>query len=348
MIAREGNAMTDINSAPEQGRRAFLKELAGAGGALLMAEQAGRLTAQTAAAPDWKKQMGLETYTVRDLEAKDFEGTLAKVAEIGYKEIEPATSYGRLDPKAFRALMDRLGLTAVSTHVGATDNADLEKQLEGYQTMGIRYTEINGGGRGGAGGGRAAAPTPAGAAAGARGAGAAAGQRSPMTEESVKQRAQEINRHGEIAKKFGLKMLIHNHTGEFELLEGGKKTQYDVLLAETDPALVAMQLDIGWASVAGQDIVAMFKKSPGRFECWHVKDATNIKFLPTAMPQNERMQNAYLVPVGQGQVDYKTIFASAAVAGMKHFCIEQDNADAWGDSVLAAKASITGLQKMLS
>jgi sugar phosphate isomerase/epimerase len=348
MIAREGNAMTDINSAPEQGRRAFLKELAGAGGALLMAEQAGRLTAQTAAAPDWKKQMGLETYTVRDLEAKDFEGTLAKVAEIGYKEIEPATSYGRLDPKAFRALMDRLGLTAVSTHVGATDNADLEKQLEGYQTMGIRYTEINGGGRGGAGGGRAAAPTPAGAAAGARGAGAAAGQRSPMTEESVKQRAQEINRHGEIAKKFGLKMLIHNHTGEFELLEGGKKTQYDVLLAETDPALVAMQLDIGWASVAGRNILEMFKKSPGRFELWHVKDARGIKAMDASMSLAERQRTAYLVPVGQGEIDYKTIFANASLAGMKHFCVEQDNATAWGDSMAAAQASCQALMKILS
>jgi sugar phosphate isomerase/epimerase len=337
-IAVEGNAMTDINSAPGQGRRAFFKELAGAGGALLMAEQAGRLMAQTA--PDWKRQIGLETYTVRDLEAKDFEGTLAKVAEIGYKEIEPATSYGRLDPKAFRALMDRLGLTPVSTHVGATDNADLEKQLEGYQTMGIRYTEINGGGRGGAGGGRAAGAAPAAAAA--------AGQRSPMTEESVKQRAQEINRHGEIAKKFGLKMLIHNHTGEFELLEGGKKTQYDALLAETDPALVAMQLDIGWASVAGQNILEMFKKSPGRFELWHVKDARGIKAMDASMSLAERQRTAYLVPVGQGEIDYKTIFANASLAGMKHFCVEQDNAAAWGDSMAAAQASYQGLTKILS
>jgi sugar phosphate isomerase/epimerase len=327
--------MTDTDGAPGQGRRAFLKELAGAGGALLMAEQAGRLTAQTAAVPDWKKQMGLETYTVRDLEAKDFEGTMAKVAGIGYKEIEPATSYGRLDPKAFRALMDRLGLTAVSTHVGATDNADLEKQLEGYQTMGIRYTEINGGG---AGGGRAATPAPAGAA-GARGA---------MTEESVKRRAQEINRHGEIAKKFGLKMLIHNHTGEFELLEGGEKTQYDVLLAETDPALVAMQLDIGWASVAGQNILAMFKRSPGRFELWHVKDARGIKAMAASMSLPERQSAAYLVPVGQGEIDYKAIFANASLAGMKHFCVEQDNAASWGDSMAAAGASYQGLMKILS
>ncbi|HVW08293.1 MAG TPA: hypothetical protein VHC90_06905, partial [Bryobacteraceae bacterium] len=61
-----------------------------------------------------------------------------------------------------------------------------------------------------------------------------------------------------------------------------------------------------------------------------------------------RMRAAYLVPVGQGQVDYKTIFAQAKQAGMKHFCIEQDNAAEWGDSVLAAKISLEGLKKILS
>ena len=70
-----------------------------------------------------------------------------------------------------------------------------------------------------------------------------------------------------------MKNHIHNHAGEFDLLADGKTTQYDVFLAETDPALVAMQIDIGWAYMAGQDVLAMFKKHPGRYELWHVKDA---------------------------------------------------------------------------
>ena len=73
-----------------------------------------------------------------------------------------------------------------------------------------------------------------------------------------------------------------------------------------------MQLDIGWASVAGQDILAMFKKNPGRFECWHVKDAMGMKSLAPDMTQNQRQQAAKLVPVGQGEVDYKAIFAAAS------------------------------------
>ena len=213
----------------------------------LAASGAGLLMAQTST--DWKKQMGLELYTVRDLLPKDYEGTLAKVAEIGYKEVEPATNYAGMEPKQFRAMLDKFGLSAPSTHVGATDGPDLEKQLEGFRTMGIKYTEIRGGAEGGGGG------------------------RGPQTEDSVKRTAQQINKHGQIARKFGMKMLIHNQTQEFQPLEGSALHPYDVLLRETDPALVAMQLDIGWASVAGQNILEMFQKHPGRFELWHVKDA---------------------------------------------------------------------------
>lgn len=302
-------------------RRAFLT----ASGAALLAGQSGNLMAQ--AAPDWKKQVGLELYTVRDLLAKDFEGTLAKVAEIGYKEVEPATTYGNMEPRQFRAMLDKLGLSAPSTHVPATDGPGLEKELEGFQVMGIRYTEVRG-------------AAPAGGGGGGRG-------RAPQTEESVKRTAQQINRHGAIVRKFGMKMLIHNHTMEFQPLEGSSLRPYDVLLAETDPALVAMQLDIGWASVAGQNILEMFQKHPGRFELWHVKDARGMKLMTAQMNQAERMRAAVLVPVGQGEVDYKSIFAAAGQAGMKHFCVEQDNAADWGDAPAAARVSYLNLMRLL-
>jgi hypothetical protein len=74
-------------------------------------------------------------------------GRARKVAGIGYKEIEPAGGYGNLSPKEFRALLDRLGLSMPSTHSGASGaGLELEKQLEGFQTMGIKYTTISGGG----------------------------------------------------------------------------------------------------------------------------------------------------------------------------------------------------------
>ena len=302
--------MTNHFSYPH-GRRTFLKSIAAVGG--------GALTA-VAAASDWKNKIGLELYTVRDLLAKDFEGTMAKVAEIGYKEVEP-TTYGGLDPKTFRALLDRLKMTAPSTHAGAAEGPNLEKEMEGFRTMGIKYIEI-------------------------RGARQAPG---PLTVDSIKRRADGINQHGEIAKRFGMKILIHNHTEEFEFLEGGKLRMYDVLLAETNPATVAMQLDIGWASVAGQNVIDLFKKNPGRYELWHVKDAVGIKNAPANAAPAERRKLAKLVPVGEGDVNYGPIFAQAQLAGLKHYVIEQDNAGQDGnDSLAAARTSYRNLMRVIS
>src|SRR4051794_4681747 len=300
-------------------RRTFLKHLAVSAGALTVSD----LMAQTGT--DWKKQMGIELYTVRDLLPKDYEGILAKIAEIGYKEVEPADPYNKLEPKQYRALLDRFGLTMPSTHSGAVDGPDLEKQLEGFQIMGIKYTEVRGGG-------------------GGRGAGGGAGR----TVEAAKRQAADLNKYGAIVKKFGMKMLIHNHSGEFEMLDDHKQTQYDVLLADTNPELVAMQLDVGWAAVAGQNILEMFAKHPGRFELWHVKDALGIKNADPKLSPSQRQRAAKLVPVGLGEVDYRAIFGAAKQAGMKHFLIEQDNAAEWGDSLAAARVSFQNLTRILS
>ena len=90
------------------------------------------------------------------------------------------------------------------------------------------------------------------------------------------------------------------------------------------------------------------RQDAGRFECWHVKDAKGIKAMSASLTQAPRQQAADLVPVGQGEVDYKSIFAAAGQAGMKHFCIEQDNAARWGDSVAAARVGFNGLVRLLS
>jgi sugar phosphate isomerase/epimerase len=343
----EGKNMTNLH------RRDFLK-MTGAAGAAWMTGSLREALAQSSS--DWAKQVGLELFTVRDAMQTDYEGVLAKIASFGYKEVEPASGYNNLAPKDFRAMLDRYGLSAPSTHSGLPPGDTIEARLEGGRIMGFKYIENLGGGGGGGGRGRGGAPgAPApGGASGAppqgRGpGGGGGGGRGAATTESVKRQAQTLNENGKLAAKFGMKMIVHNHTMEFAPL--GDKPEmrpYDVLLAETDPALVVMQLDIGWASVAGQDILGLFKKNPGRFECWHVKDAKGIKAMSPALTQSERQRNADLVPVGQGEVDYKSIFAAASQAGMKHFCIEQDNASQWGDSVAAARVSFNGLVRLLS
>jgi sugar phosphate isomerase/epimerase len=259
-------------------RPVFLKAGGGATAGLAAGGSLAGLFAQIA--PNWKNQIGIELFTVRNLLTKDYDGTLAKLAAMGYKEVEPADPYNNMKPAEYKAMLDRHGLKMYSTHAAATDGPDLEKELEGHQLMGIKYSDIRaprpagargpGAGPGGPGG---AAPGGAPGAGGPQGAPRAPQQRPPLTVESVKRSCEQLNRYGKILAKFGMKAHIHNHAGEFDLLDDGKHTQYDIYLAETDPELVAMQIDIGWASMAGQDVIQMFKKNPGRYELWHVKDA---------------------------------------------------------------------------
>jgi sugar phosphate isomerase/epimerase len=151
-----------------------------------------------------------------------------------------------------------------------------------------------------------------------------------------------------VVKKFGMKILIHNHTGEFELLDNGKTTQYDVYLAEMDPALVAMQIDIGWAYIAGQDALAMFKKNPGRYELWHVKDA-KFKDLDPKLTPSERQRAGKIVTMGEGDIDHKAIFANAKLAGLKYFVIEQETAGEGGrDAVEDCRIAYRNLLQVLS
>jgi len=120
-------------------RREFLKEAAAVSGAATLATRLDPLEAAALAVPasPWASRIGLELYTVRDLLTTDFEGTLAKVAALGYTEVEP-TSYNNMAPREFRALLDRYKLTAPSTHAPARGSgAELEKQLEGFQVIGI-------------------------------------------------------------------------------------------------------------------------------------------------------------------------------------------------------------------
>ncbi len=308
----------------------------------------------------WARHAGLELYTVRDQMAADFEGVLAKVAAIGYKEVEPASGYNNMSPTQFRAMLDRFGLSMPSTHSGASGSgAALEKQLEGFQVMGIKYTEIASGPPAAARGGapRPPGPLPPGAYFNP-GTGvvhnafteaeAFGPYQPPETLDAVKRRAAQLNANGRIAQKFGMKILVHNHTGEFEKLTDSPKTTYDVLLAETDPALVTMQLDIGWAYIAGVDPLALFKAHPGRFELWHIKDIFGLKTVNPALGPNARVSSMSFTPVGTGQIDFKRVFAAASVAGLKHFALEHDNAAAWGDSLAAARVSYQNLAKLLS
>jgi sugar phosphate isomerase/epimerase len=185
--------------------------------------------------------IGLQLYTVRDQLQTDFEGTLAKVAQIGYKNMEFAGYYNRT-PEQVRALLDKLGLVSTSSHIGAPlMRQDAAGQIKAAKTIGQDYITLpsfNFGKEG---------------------------------IEGWKKGAAEFNTWGKMCRDAGLKLAYHNHNFEFAPLEGGP-TGYDVLQRETDPALVDFELDLYWAVFADQDPNALFAKYPGRFAMWHVKD----------------------------------------------------------------------------
>jgi sugar phosphate isomerase/epimerase len=352
--------MAGNNHGTEKTRRTFLKEVAAYGGAIALTgyatnfvEPLAHAGQTTASSTMWTKQAGLELYSVRDLmlDPAGYESTLEKIAAMGFKEVEPADrtdskglGYDGLDPKSYRALLDKYGLTMPSTHTAAYDGPDLEKTLEGFQLMGIKYTEI------------VPAPVPRPPSA-ARGAAPAAGGRGrgpapappPIMLDAVKRTADQVTAHAKIANKFGMKLFGRMDPQQFqEVADSPGQHWFEVMIANTDPSAFTMQLDTGWAAVLGFDTTEMFKKNPGRYELWHVKDAAGISHMTPQMTVAERRQAAEICPVGLGLIDFKTLFANAGLAGLKHYCFEQDNAAAWGDSLAAARVSYTNLVKILS
>jgi sugar phosphate isomerase/epimerase len=124
-----------------------------------------------------------------------------------------------------------------------------------------------------------------------------------------KRAAETFNRAGEQSAKSGIQFAYHNHVEEFKPTADGK-LPYDILLTESDPKFVKMEMDLGWAHEAKVDPLAYFAKYPGRFPLVHVKDFD---------------KNDMMTEVGSGVIDWKSIFAKAALAGIKHYFVEHDN-----------------------
>ena len=193
--------------------------------------------------------IGIQLYTVRRELAKDVEGTLSKLATIGFQEIEFA-GYPEGTAKSLRAILDRLHLTAPSGHVQLqTIRSDWDRTLDQAATVGQKYVVV-----------------------------AFISAEERRTSDDWKRIAAAFNRAGEAAKAAGIQFCYHNHDFEFTPVDG--VLPYDLLLSATDPALVQLELDLYWITKGGRDPLDYFGKWPGRFPLVHVKDmdATPRKF----------------------------------------------------------------------
>ena len=238
-------------------------------------------------------KVGVQLYTVRDLMKDDFDGTIAKVAQIGYKEVEFAGYFGRTGEQV-RAACDKNGLAAVSTHVQYDELDDkFAGVIETSKTIGLKYIVC------------------------------------PFIQEELrkspdiwKQAAEKFNRCGEQTKKAGMQFAYHNHWFEFLPVDG--KLPYDQLLKECDPNLVKMEMDLCWITAAGADPLKYFNLYPGRFPLVHVKDLKTLPHITAGGAQNYG-DTVDLTEVGSGIIDWKRIFAQSEKAGIKHYIVEHDH-----------------------
>jgi sugar phosphate isomerase/epimerase len=263
------------------------------------------LPSTTFAATHQIQKVGVQLYTVRNLLKTDFDGTIAKVASTGYKEVEFA-GYFDHSPKDLRAILDKNGLAAPSCHVDfATVENKWPETIEAAKTIGQSFIVC---------------PW--------------IDEKERTNPDAWKHIVEVFNKAGAASQKAGIEFAYHNHWWEFapNSALGGKQT-YEYLLDSTDAKLVKMEMDLGWASVAGQDPVAWFKRYPGRFPCVHVKD---FKTLPHIPPDQLLTYNAdslvkdVMTAPGSGAIDWKRIFAASDIAGIQHYFLEHDSPkDPW-------------------
>ncbi|KQC02702.1 sugar phosphate isomerase/epimerase [Pedobacter sp. Hv1] len=238
-----------------------------------------------------KHAIGLQLYSLRDLIPKDVKGIIAKVAEIGYKEVETygysvKDKFWGLDAKAFNALLKQHGLKAPSGHYEMDHFMDgknpdvLKTYIEAANTIGSEYVTV---------------PylQPA----------------IRKTADDFKKIASKLNEAGVLCKAAGLKLAYHNH--DFEFTKYGNTTGYEIMLNETDKNLVDFELDLYWAVRSEANPLALFKAHPNRFKMWHVKD----------IDKKDKNVNT---EIGQGAIDFKSIFAEAKMAGVKHYFVEHE------------------------
>jgi len=301
-------------------RRKFIQVLGTAAGTGLISACQQEKTNEEYPVPGRLDRIGLALYSIPHMLNEDFEGTLRMIAETGYREVEFAgpyffspqsvrensiliqmfnlTNYGYYGngPSDLRSLLDELGLEAVSAHVSLeTMLANLEGVLEAAQVVGHRYIVC------------------------------------PMlmagTLDEYREGIDHFNRIGARFRESGIQFLYHNHHHEFGTLDG--QVPLDVIVNETDPEHVGIELDLFWTTLAGVDPADVIDRHKGRIKILHVKDmASPIVETPdvNTFSNPEAIENIFanLADVGHGVIDFPTIFTHAEKAGVEHYFVERD------------------------
>ncbi|ANI78330.1 sugar phosphate isomerase/epimerase family protein [Sphingobium sp. EP60837] len=255
--------------------------------------------------------VGVQLYTVGAEAAKDLDGTLARLAAIGYRTVELAGLHGHRATE-LRQAADKAGLRFTSIHLQATargrepgidsDPARIaaEMNILGIKDVVLPLMPWPEGGRPKAGEGigdylARVAATPGG--------------------DIWKRTAALLNARGALLKREGLRLGYHNHNVEFAPVDG--RTGFDILMAETDPALVSFEMDAGWVVAAGLDPIDLLRRYPRRFRQMHVKDVLDSTVRNFAIRQDP-------TEVGSGIIPWAKLLPAAYAAGIQQFYVEQE------------------------
>jgi sugar phosphate isomerase/epimerase len=303
-------------------RRTVLKNAPLAAGSMaLLASAPQMLRAESlATAP------GIQLYTFWKELAEDVPGTLAKLSAIGYKSVESAGLVGKTATE-FRKALDDAGLKCPSSHLFLPPNVTAHQYFESIRILGSDY---------------AVPSVLLNPASPIKSAEDYMRLIAALTQDDFKKMAAELNTMAAQARSFGLQFAYHNHNIEFRKWSDGA-TAYDILMSETDPSLVKIELDCGWADLAGHPAPELFKKFPGRFRMLHIKD-----FVPVAHPSFTlgAKSNPEWTKLGKGHIDYRAILAAAPAVGVEQIFVEQEPPYTKFTALEAAKAGYDYLRSI--
>ena len=245
----------------------------------------------TAAEPIFPETPGMVSYTYRNEFSKDVEGTLDKIRDLGIKDMEFSNLFGK-SAADLRKMLDERGMFCSSFGVSYDDVQNKTDEVAANaKTLGAKYVRV--------------AWVP---------------HKAPFSLEFARETAEVFNRVGKhLLDQHGLHFCYHNHGYEFVPHEDG--TLFDVLMQETDPKYVSIELDILWAHFPGADPVAIIEKYGERIPLLHLKDLK--QGVEGNLSGKTPVEND--VALGTGQIDLPRILMAARKVGVKHYYIEDES-----------------------
>ena len=261
-----------------------------------------------------RPRLGVQLYPLSEAVAKDMGATFRALATMGYRTVETSGFHGKR-PRELKAAADRAGLTIVSAHVqpqlrlAAGDrlltDPDIGALAADLHALGVKHVVMP----------LMLLPDGAIPVVDEHVLAALIRAVSAFTVADWQRSAAFLNRRGEALRREGLALSYHNHNMEFAPVEG--TTGWDVLMSETDPALVGFELDVGWATAAGLNPVDVLRRHPGRVRMLHVKDVD-----PVMKPNFIAQQVS--APVGKGVVHWPELLHLAREQGVTGYFVEQE------------------------